>query len=172
MTIVKHLKKTTLTTPLGDLRAFADDQYLYRLEFCLQEKGGVSFQQRMKANVLEGRTPVIDLLEKELQAYFQGKLKKFSVPLHIEGSVFQKTVWKELQKIPHGETRSYKDLAQALNDPLAVRAVGTANSQNNFPIIIPCHRVINADGKLGGYAGGVDRKEWLLKHEKQSSGKN
>lgn len=101
----------------------------------------------------------------ELFEYFRGERKKFTVKLDLEGTDFQKRVWKELQKIPYGKTCSYKDIAIKLNDPNASRAVGTANGKNPICIIIPCHRVIAQNGTLGGYSGGLDKKIELLQIE-------
>lgn len=159
------LKKSLLTTPVGQLLAVADENLLYHLEFtdCLNDKKSKYFQ-----SMIEARTGVIDLLEQELGHYFKGFLTKFTIPLHIQGSEFQQTVWGHLKQIPHGQTRSYKEIAHALSKPSHFRAVARANSTNRFPIIIPCHRVINANGNLGGYAGGISRKEWLLNHEQVS----
>lgn len=98
----------------------------------------------------------------QLEEYFEGKRKTFDLPLRPEGTEFQKRVWRELSKIPYGETRSYRQIARALNDPNASRAVGTANGRNPISIIVPCHRVITSDGRLGGYAGGLAVKECLL----------
>lgn len=104
--------------------------------------------------------------EKEIHEYLNGERKKFSVKLEIIGTEFQKTVWSGLQQIPFGKSVSYKELAANINKPAAVRAVGTANGRNNFCIIIPCHRVIAADGTLGGYSGGLPFKKHLLNLEK------
>jgi len=101
----------------------------------------------------------------ELLAYFAGNLRVFTVPLDMQGTDFQLRVWNELLKIPYGETRSYAQIAEAVGRPKAVRAVGAANGSNPLAIIVPCHRVIGADGSLTGYAGGVARKRWLLEHE-------
>jgi AraC family transcriptional regulator of adaptative response/methylated-DNA-[protein]-cysteine methyltransferase len=109
----------------------------------------------------------ISSIENELTLYFNGKLNKFATTLFFLGLPFQKRVWEELQKIPYGETRSYSDLAKAVKKPTAFRAVAQANGANQFAIIIPCHRVINKNGDLGGYGGGIVRKEWLINHEKQ-----
>jgi AraC family transcriptional regulator of adaptative response/methylated-DNA-[protein]-cysteine methyltransferase len=106
------------------------------------------------------------LLERELDGYFAGSLKKFSVPLVYPVTTFQRRVWGQLLTIPYGETRSYEGLAAAIGDPRAVRAVGHANGQNRIAIVIPCHRVINKNGKLGGYGGGLRRKEFLLELER------
>jgi len=97
--------------------------------------------------------------------YFKGELKQFFTPIVMFGTPFQKRVWLELKKIPIGETRSYSDIAKKLETLGAVRAVGSANGANPLAIIIPCHRVINIDGQLGGYRGGLARKKWLLEHE-------
>lgn len=101
----------------------------------------------------------------QLEAYFAGNLKAFKVKLAPEGTEFQKSVWAALQKIPYGETRTYGEIAKNIGNPKASRAVGLANSRNPISIIIPCHRVIGADGKLTGYASGLDIKEFLLKLE-------
>ena len=103
---------------------------------------------------------------RQLDEYFKGKRKKFSVPLLLDGTDFQKAVWRQLQRIPFGQTASYGDVARAIGSPQAFRAVGNANNQNRIPLIIPCHRVIGSDGKLVGFGNGIWRKEWLLDHEK------
>jgi methylated-DNA-[protein]-cysteine S-methyltransferase len=103
---------------------------------------------------------------RQLDEYFEGRRKKFNVPLLLEGTDFQKAVWRQLQKIPFGQTASYGDVARAIDRPKAFRAVGNANNKNPIPVIIPCHRVIGSDGKLVGFGGGIWRKEWLLDHEK------
>lgn len=107
---------------------------------------------------------------KEMDEYFKGERKKFTVNLDWQGTEFQKKVWQCLLGIPYAGTVSYLDIAIELGDPKAVRAVGMANNKNPIPIIVPCHRVIGADGKLIGYACGLWRKDWLLKHEKEYSG--
>jgi methylated-DNA-[protein]-cysteine S-methyltransferase len=101
----------------------------------------------------------------QLDEYFQGKRKIFSLPLDLTGSDFQKKIWNELVKIPFGKTISYLELAMIHGDVKAIRAVGTANAKNPIAIIIPCHRVIGASGELTGYAGGLHRKKWLLEME-------
>ncbi|WP_110649793.1 methylated-DNA--[protein]-cysteine S-methyltransferase [Salinicola peritrichatus] len=102
---------------------------------------------------------------RQLHAYFQGCLSAFDLPLAPRGTAFQCSVWQALREIPYGETRSYRELAAAIGRPQAVRAVGAANGRNPIAIIVPCHRVIGANGKLTGYAGGLPRKQWLLGHE-------
>jgi len=101
----------------------------------------------------------------QLKAYFAGKLRSFDLPLTVQGTLFRQRVWQALQQIPFGKTASYLDVARAVGNPKAVRAVGGANHHNPISIIIPCHRVIGANGKLTGYGGGLWRKEWLLRHE-------
>ena len=101
----------------------------------------------------------------ELDDYFNKRLMRFTVPIRLKGTDFQMLVWEELQKIPYGETVSYKYIAESINNPKAVRAVGAANSKNPISIIVPCHRVIASNGKLSGYAGGVDAKSFLIAHE-------
>ena len=103
---------------------------------------------------------------RQLTEYFKGRRQKFSIPLLLEGTDFQKAVWRQLQKIPFGQTASYGDVARAVGSPRAFRAVGNANNKNPIPLIIPCHRVIGSDGKLVGFGGGIWRKHWLLEHEK------
>lgn len=104
----------------------------------------------------------------QLKAYFRGERTQFDVPLLPEGTDFQKTVWKKLMEIPYGSTLSYGELAASLGNPGAVRAVASANAQNPIWILIPCHRVVGSDGTLKGYAGGLDRKKWLLDLESGS----
>lgn len=103
---------------------------------------------------------------RQLDEYFKGRRQKFSVPLLLEGTDFQKAVWRQLQKILFGQTVSYGDVARAIGRPQAFRAVGNANNKNPIPLIIPCHRVIGSDGKMVGFGSGIWRKEWLLDHEK------
>ncbi len=105
---------------------------------------------------------------RQLEAYFSGKLKSFDIKLAPEGTEFQKSVWNALCEIPYGETRTYKDIAVSIGNPKAYRAVGLANNRNPIAIIVPCHRVIGADGKLTGYASGLDVKEFLLKLEENN----
>lgn len=102
---------------------------------------------------------------KQLKAYFAGRLTKFDLPLAPKGTAFQKKVWKQLEKIPYGTTKSYQDIAKAIGKPSGPRAVGMANGRNPIPIIVPCHRVIGASGKLVGFGGGIPTKKWLLFHE-------
>lgn len=113
--------------------------------------------------------PCLKECVKQLDEYFKGKRKEFSVNLLLQGSNFQKKVWRELIKIPFGETVSYMGIALSIGNKKAVRAVGNAAKRNKIAIIIPCHRVIGSDGSLSGYAGRIWRKKWLLKHERDGS---
>ena len=111
-----------------------------------------------------------DAVREQLDAYFAGALDAFDLELDPHGTPFQQRVWKELVTIPYGETISYSELARRLGDPKLVRAVGLANGRNPISIVIPCHRVIGADGSLVGYGGGLERKRWLLEHEAVAAG--
>lgn len=164
------LKASWLDTPLGPMLAIADEDLLYLLEFVDRrglEREVERLRQRTKSAIIPGRTQPITSIEKELHQYFSGKLNDFKTPLFFLGSPFQKHVWEELIKIPIGETRSYSDIAIAIGSPSSFRAVANANGANQLAILIPCHRVINTNGELGGYGGGLIRKKWLLNHEKK-----
>lgn len=124
------------------------------------------FYSKEKDNDNIKETPLIEECFKQLNEYFKGERKEFNVPIEVEGSEFQKKVWNALLDIPYGETRSYKDIAIAIGNEKACRAVGMANNRNPISIIIPCHRVIGANGKLVGYGGGLNIKEKLLNIEK------
>jgi methylated-DNA-[protein]-cysteine S-methyltransferase len=110
-------------------------------------------------------TPVVARAIQQIEAYFAGRLSEFDVPVDLQGTPFQQTVWQQLLTIPFGHTASYQDVADAIGKPKAVRAVGAANGRNPVSIIVPCHRVVGSNGKLVGYGGGLWRKEWLLRHE-------
>ena len=157
-----------LTTPLGPMFACATDAGICLLEFTDRRMLETEFrdlQKRLNAVILAGENEHIKQAKTELKEYFEGTRKEFSVPLHTPGTEFQNSVWKILQHIPYGETRSYQQQAESLNKPKAVRAVASANGQNRISILIPCHRVIGKDGSLTGYGGGLERKKWLLEHE-------
>ncbi len=165
----KLLHATVIDTQLGPMIAIADEQALYVLQFADHQKIERDIKllrQKTKSAIIPGRTAIINLIEKELHHYFAGTLQTFTTPLHCLGSSFQQSVWLKLQKIPYGQTQSYAQLAIAVGNPAACRAVAQANGANQLSIIIPCHRVINSDGQLGGYGGGITRKQWLLNHER------
>ena len=115
---------------------------------------------------IKQETPLINEAYRQLSEYLLGERKRFDLPLNPQGTVFQLQVWKSLCDIPYGETRSYKQIAEAIGNPKAVRAVGMANNRNPLLIVVPCHRVIGANRKLVGYAAGIEKKEFLLKLEK------
>lgn len=162
-------KAAWLDTALGPMIAIADDQGLYLLEFADRrglEREVERLRIRKKAAIIPGTNKIIDSLQNELHSYFSGNLQSFNTPICIIGSAFQQKVWQELQKIPYGETRSYLQQAGLVGNTKAVRAVANANGANQLAIIIPCHRIINNNGALGGYGGGFMRKKWLIEHEK------
>jgi AraC family transcriptional regulator of adaptative response/methylated-DNA-[protein]-cysteine methyltransferase len=161
---------TRFETPLGTMYAGATADGICLLEFSDRRMLKTEFKQLTKllnATIILGDNPHFVMLRKELDEYFEGKRTAFSVPLVTPGSLFQQAVWKELQNIPYGSTRSYKQQATALKNPDAIRAVANANGMNRISIIIPCHRVIGADGSLTGYGGGLWRKKWLLDLENE-----
>ncbi len=143
-----------IDSPIGGLRLHAQAGLLTAIDFDADPRG---------ARVAD---PVLDQAEQQLAEYFDGTRTEFDLPLASEGSEFQKKVWAELQRIPYGETATYGDIAQRLGyEPVISRAVGVANASNSLPIVVPCHRVIGSDGKLTGYAGGIERKQALLELE-------
>jgi AraC family transcriptional regulator of adaptative response/methylated-DNA-[protein]-cysteine methyltransferase len=166
----KVLKASWIDTPLGPMLAVADDVALYLVEF-VDRRGLESeikrLEKKTKLPIIPGKPAPAIQIAAELEAYFSGASREFKTPLFLIGSPFQKRVWEELQKIPYGETRGYAAIAAAIGKPSAFRAVALANGANQFAIVIPCHRVINSNGELGGYGGGIKRKEWLLKHERK-----
>lgn len=166
------LKASWIDTPLGPMLAIGDEQALYLLEFVDRrglEREVERLRKKIKSAIIPGHTQPIRSIENELKSYFKGTLIEFKTPLFLLGSPFQKRVWEELKKIPSGETRSYSEIATEIGQRTAFRAVANANGANQFAIIIPCHRVINTNGELGGYGGGLTRKKWLINHEKQGT---
>lgn len=157
-----------LDTPLGPMIAGASEAGLSLLEFA--DRRALEGQLRtlagkLSATLVPGSHPVIDAARAQLDEYFAARRREFDLPLVIRGTDFQETVWRALLSIPYGRTWSYAELARTIDNPGAVRAVGTANGANRLAIVIPCHRVIGADGKLSGYGGGVWRKRRLLELE-------
>ena len=164
------LFSTTLTSPLGDIIALADEKYLYLLEFSDHrelDQRIATLEKTLETKKQSGTNAILTQAKKELEEYFAGKRKTFTLPLSTYGTAFQMKAWKALEAIPYGETRSYLEEATLIGNPKAVRAIGGANHANPLPIIIPCHRVIGKSGKLVGYGGGLERKVWLLEHEKK-----
>ncbi|WP_406441290.1 methylated-DNA--[protein]-cysteine S-methyltransferase [Streptomyces sp. NBC_01613] len=149
-----------IASPYGPLTLVADDGVLCGLYMTEQ-------RHRPPEETFGTRDDTLfDEAEDQLQAYFASELKKFTLELHLNGTPFQRTVWEQLQRIPYGETRSYGELADALGNPSASRAVGLANGRNPIGIIVPCHRVVGANGSLTGYGGGLERKQRLLDLER------
>jgi len=146
-------------SPLGQLLLVGDAQNIHRIDFP-QNRRPVGGESDWELN-----DAVFDTLRSELEAYFEGKLKQFSVSVAPEGTAFQKSVWEELMNIEYGEKRTYAQIAKSIGKPTASRAVGSANGSNPISIVVPCHRVIGTNGTLTGYAGGLNTKHWLLSHE-------
>jgi AraC family transcriptional regulator of adaptative response/methylated-DNA-[protein]-cysteine methyltransferase len=125
------------------------------------------FIAKVKAVIFLGINDPIRSIERELIRYFDGKLAEFKTPIHFSGSPFQNAVWRELICIAYGKTRTYAAQAESIGKPTAYRAVANANGANYIAIVIPCHRIINSNGNLGGYSAGIARKQWLIEHEKK-----
>lgn len=153
----------TMRTPVGELTLVATERGLAAV---LWEDDSPT-RVRVKAEKADKNHPVLREAEQQLRDYFAGKRTSFSIPLDFLGTAFQKKVWAALLKIPFGETRSYGQIARQIGHPKAVRAVGAANGRNPISIIAPCHRVIGANGKLTGFAGGLEVKALLLRLESQ-----
>jgi methylated-DNA-[protein]-cysteine S-methyltransferase len=148
-----------IDSPVGPLRLRAEDDALVAVEF-----------DAAPPDAGDPRAPLLAEAARQLRQYFAGERRDFDLPLRPAGTDFQRAVWSALRRVPYAETQSYADIARALGRPSATRAVGAANGQNPVAIIIPCHRVIGADGRLTGYGGGLPRKQWLLAHEARVAG--
>lgn len=171
-TDVKILNAYFISTPIGQMISLSDEDYLYLLEF--SDRRGLEREierLRMSQNfrVIPGKNKINQEVEKQLGLYFNKELTRFDIPLFKKGTDFQKEVWQILESIPMGEVWSYKKIAELLGSKDKVRAVGNANGANQIAIIIPCHRVIQTNGDLGGYGGGLERKQYLLNLEKEIS---
>ena len=149
------IKKRTLETPIG------------RIEICADEAGICALRFHAEKD-WDDASVYLDRAQRELEEYFAGRRRDFSVPLSVKGTPFQLKVWRALKDIPYGATRSYGDIAKTIGNPKACRAVGMANNKNPLPLFIPCHRVVDAGGKLTGYAGGLDIKKILLDIEERN----
>jgi len=157
-----------IETPLGRMISIADEQALFLLEFTDRKNMTGQMARLMRyytRPIIPGTTAISDQIRQELSLYFEGKLTNFKTPLALTGTEFQSRVWQALTDIPYGETCSYGDLAQVIGSEKAVRAVASSNARNALAIIVPCHRVIGKNGKMTGYAGGLGRKESLLRLE-------
>lgn len=174
-----------IETPLGRMIAIGDERQLYYLQFedCaqlperLKQFQALLGQEILPASSMVNRASIanassahaLSSISLELELYFAGKLREFKTAVALVGTHFQKSVWQQLTTIPYGRAISYKALATGVGKPTGYRAAANANGANNFVILVPCHRVIAHDGGLGGYSSGIERKKWLLAHEKRMS---
>ena len=152
------LAVTNYESPIGSIEIHATDAAISKVEFAGEQTGE---GEEASAH------PLLDEVHRQLNAYFAGDLHCFDLPLALDGTPFQRQVWQQLLSVGYGHTASYQDIAHAIDNPKAVRAVGAANGRNPVAVIVPCHRIIGSGGraKLTGYGGGLWRKEWLLRHE-------
>lgn len=162
--MIHHLK--TLETPAGKLFLAATDRAVTALVWSREALAGLGITVSER-----GASQVLETAAAQVREYLAGEREGFDLPLELAGTPFQRKVWEALRTIPFGETWSYGELAKRIGNPGAVRAVGTANGRNPVCIIVPCHRVVRASGDLGGYAGGRDRKAFLLGRERPSHGR-
>ena len=151
---MEHIFKAYYNSPIGYIQILGNEHSIISLDFIGE------------INNDEKRNDLLNTCITELDEYFKGKRRSFSLNLLLNGTDFQKKVWNALINIPYGKTVSYKDIAKAIGNEKSARAVGNANNKNKIAIIVPCHRVIGSNGLLTGYAGGIWRKEWLINHEK------
>lgn len=157
---------TTMPSPVGELLLTATEAGLTRVWFEQHRHGTRALHEWTRAEDAGGDAArVLDAARVQLEEYFAGARRAFDLPLAADGTPFQRRVWDALRGIPWGETISYIELARRVGDARAVRAVGGANGRNPVSIVVPCHRVIGADGSLTGFGGGTERKRWLLEHE-------
>ncbi|CAN5436151.1 methylated-DNA--[protein]-cysteine S-methyltransferase [soil metagenome] len=162
---------TRILTPLGPMIAGATEKGICLLEFTdrrMLETQFKNLKKYLKAECVSGNSPILEMLSEQITEYYEGKRKIFDLPILIKGTEFQERVWKILMEIPYGKTRTYKQQAQIIDHPKAIRAIGKANGDNRIALIIPCHRVIGSNGEPVGYGGGIWRKKWLLEHEKKN----
>lgn len=151
-------------TRVGRLFVQGDGQFVTGL-YLPDHKGWQGPDARLRASAASFLT-----VREQLEEYFAGERQRFDVPVRLQGTPFQQSVWAQLAKIPFGQTINYAELARRVGQPTATRAVGNANGRNPISIIVPCHRVIGSNGKLTGYAGGQDKKQWLLDWERNQKG--
>ena len=172
------LRRAAIPTPLGPMVAVAGDDGLIVLDFAGERTTGEVIDRRARATgspdraavVVDGDHPHLDAARRAIADYFAGRRLTIDVPLCPVGTDFERRAWAYLATIPPGETRTYGEQAAAIGSPLACRAVGRANGRNGLAIALPCHRVVGASGRLTGYGGGVERKAWLLDHERRHAG--
>jgi len=168
------LVRTNIGTPLGSMIAVADDVALYLLEFenRVALTGELRRLERDSGLIGLQSNNVLEILAAQLEDYFAGESAAFQIPTIQHGTAFEESVWQALRQIPPGQTRSYGEIAEVLGQPEKSREVGQANGANKISIVVPCHRVIGADGSLVGYGGGIWRKKWLLDHERRYAWKS
>ena len=162
---------TRIDTPLGSMLAGATDAGLCLLEFVDSRDLETElryYERKFQRELVPGDHAYLEIIRDELARYFSGTLREFSVPVDLIGTPFQLEVWAQLRSIPYGETRSYEEIAAAVRRPRGMRAVGRANGSNPVSIVVPCHRVVNKGGGLGGYGGGLERKKYLLDLERRA----
>lgn len=163
------LVRTKISTALGSMVAVADNTAVYLLEF--ENRVALTGELRRiegdSGSIGLGSNPVLETLVAQLDDYFAGKSAAFQIPTFQRGTVLEEAVWQALKRIPPGQTRSYGDIGKIIGQPEKSREVGRANGANRISIVVPCHRVIGADGSLVGYGGGLWRKKWLLDHERK-----
>ena len=172
-TVIVHLGR--VLTPLGPMLAGTTTEGVCLLEFLdrrMLRTQLVRLAKRWNSTFVPGPSPIQHQLAAELAAYFAGDLRSFTVPITTPGTPFQQQVWDALRAVPYGQTYAYRDLARRIGNPNAVRAVARANGDNRIALLIPCHRIIGADGHLTGYGGGLWRKRWLLNHEEAHAANN
>ncbi len=155
-----RLTRTLMDSPVGELQIITSEHGVVAILWPGDE--------RWTYETEDGSSPIAEAASAELAEFFEGDRTDFSMPLDLRGTEFQRMVWHSLTEIPFGETVSYAEQANRLGRPTAVRAVASANGKNPVSIVVPCHRVIGSNGKLTGYAGGLDAKQWLLQHESSS----
>lgn len=158
------LRRTEMETPIGVLTLIASDKGIVRILFEKEKVGEVAL--RTEVPPAEADDEVLGTAVSQLEEYFAGTRRRFDLPLDLDGTEFQRQAWLALADVPYGETTTYKQQAERIGRPGAFRAVGAANGRNPVPIVLPCHRIIGADGSLTGFGGGLDVKQRLLDHER------
>ncbi len=153
--------ETTVSSPIGDLRVIGSESGVRAVLWPNERPGRVTIGHEVVADT-DGR---LDMAVQQLEEYFAGRRREFTLPLVLRGTDFQRAVWRRLAEIPYGRTATYGELARAIDRPNAARAVGAATGLNPLSVLIPCHRLVGSGGSLTGFAGGLEAKRWLLRHE-------